>query len=137
VGRAGQLLDRIIAACNERGLFPGLTLDRTTVYIANIVKCRPPENRVPLPNEVEACTPFLKRQIAALQPRIVCCLGKTAAEFLLGAKGSLGSMRGRVYRYEGAKLIVTYHPAACLRNPAFKAPVWEDMQMMAREYLAD
>ncbi len=137
VGRAGQLLDRIIAAMNQAHLLPGLTLDRTTVYIANIVKCRPPENRVPLPVEVEACTPYLKRQIAALQPRIICCLGKTAAEFLLGTKGSLGGMRGRIYRYEGAKLIVTYHPAACLRNPEYKRPVWEDMQLLAREYHAD
>ncbi len=137
VGRAGQLLDKIIAAMNQARLLPGLTLDRTTVYIGNIVKCRPPENRVPLPVEVEACTPYLKRQIAALRPRIICCLGKTAAEFLLGSKGSLAGMRGRVYRYEGAKLIVTYHPAACLRNPEYKRPVWEDMQMLAREYLAD
>jgi DNA polymerase len=137
VGRAGQLLDRIIEAMNRERLLPGTTLDRTTVYIANILKCRPPENRVPLPNEVEACTPFLVRQLAALQPRVIVCLGKTAAEFLVGARGSLGGMRGRVHRYQGAKLIVTYHPAACLRNPGYKRPVWEDMQLLAREYLAD
>jgi DNA polymerase len=77
------------------------------------------------------------RQLEAIRPRIVCCLGKTSAEFLLQAKGTLGSMRGKVYRWKGAKLIVTYHPAACLRNPDYKRPVWEDMQFLAREYLSD
>ena len=137
VGRAGQLLDRIILAMHEAALIPGVPLDRSTVFIGNVVHCRPPENRVPLPHEVEMSSPYLLRQIEAIRPRIVCCLGKTAAEMLLGEKGPLGGMRGKVYRFHGAKLIVTYHPAACLRNPAYKRPVWEDMQMLAREYLAD
>ncbi len=137
VGRAGQLLDRILVAMNEGGLIPGLRLDRTTVFIGNIVHCRPPENRVPLPVEVEQSFPYLQRQLAALKPRIVCCLGKTAAEAMLGTKASLGSMRGRIYRWQGSKLLVTYHPAACLRNPGYKRPVWEDMQLLAREYLTN
>jgi uracil-DNA glycosylase len=137
VGRAGQLLDKIIEAMDQAKLIPGMKLDRTTVFIGNIVHCRPPENRVPLPNEVEQSSPYLLRQLEALKPRIICCLGKTAAEALLGDKGALGSMRGRIYRFHGAKMFVTYHPAACLRNPAFKRPVWEDMQLLAREYLND
>jgi len=137
VGRAGQLLDRILVAMNEAKLIPGLVLDRTTVFIGNIVHCRPPENRVPLPAEVEQSLPYLERQLEALKPRIICCLGKTAAENLLGLKGSLGSMRGKTYRWRGARLLVTYHPAACLRNPGYKRPVWEDMQRLAAEYLRD
>jgi DNA polymerase len=137
VGRAGQLLDKIIQAMDDAKLIPGVPLNRQTVFIGNIVHCRPPENRVPLPHEVEQSSPYLLRQIEALKPRVICCLGKTAAEILLGTKSALGALRGKVYRFSGAKLIVTYHPAACLRNPAYKRPVWEDMQMMAREYLAD
>ena len=137
VGRAGQLLDRILAAMNEANLIPGLKLDRTTVFIGNVVHCRPPENRVPLPAEIEQSLPYLERQLEALQPRIICCLGKTAAETLLGLKGSLGSMREKTYRWKGARLLVTYHPAACLRNPGYKRPVWEDMQRLAVEYLRD
>ena len=137
VGRAGQLLDKIIQAMNDAHLIPGVPLTRETVFIGNIIHCRPPENRVPLPFEIEQSSPYLRRQLEALRPRIICCLGKTAAEFLLGAKGSLGGMRGKVYRYQGAKLIVTYHPAACLRNPDYKRPVWEDMQFLAREYLSN
>jgi DNA polymerase len=137
VGRAGQLLDKIIEAMDSAKLIPGVPLNRKTVFIGNIIHCRPPENRVPLPVEIEQSSPFLLRQLTALKPRVICCLGKTAAEALLGEKGSLGSMRGRVQRFMGAKLIVTYHPAACLRNPAYKRPVWEDMQLLAREYLQD
>ena len=137
VGRAGQLLDRILVAMNEANLIPGLKLDRTTVFIGNVVHCRPPENRVPLPAEIGQSLPYLERQLEALQPRIICCLGKTAAETLLGEKGSLGSMRGKTYRWRGARLLVTYHPAACLRNPGYKRPVWEDMQRLAAEYLRD
>jgi DNA polymerase len=114
-----------------------MKLDRTTVYICNVLKCRPPENRNPLPHEIESCSPYLKRQLDVLQPRIICCLGKFAAELLCGVKGTIGGLRGKVYRYQGAKLIVTYHPAACLRNPDYKRPVWEDMQLLAREYLSD
>ena len=137
VGRAGQLLTRIIQAMDEARLIPGVPLTRETVYICNVLKCRPPENRNPLPNEIESCSPYLRRQLEALQPRIICCLGKFAAELLVGAKGTLGGMRGKIYRYQGAKLIVTYHPAFLLRSPTYKRPVWEDMQMLAREYLND
>ena len=135
VGRAGQLLTRIIQAMDDARLIPGVALSRETVYICNVLKCRPPENRNPLPHEIETCSPYLTRQLEALRPRIICCLGKFAAELLVGAKGTIGGMRGKVYRYRGAKLIVTYHPAACLRDPAYKRPVWEDMQLLAREYL--
>jgi DNA polymerase len=137
VGRAGQLLDKIILAMDNARLIPGMKLDRTTVYICNVLKCRPPENRNPLPHEIEMCSPYLRRQLDAIQPRIICCLGKFAAELLCGVKGTIGGLRGKVYRYQGAKLIVTYHPAACLRNPDYKRPVWEDMQLLAREYLSD
>jgi DNA polymerase len=137
VGRAGQLLTRIIQAMDEAKLIPGVPLTRETVYICNVLKCRPPENRNPLPNEIESCSPYLHRQLEALQPRIICCLGKFAAELLVGAKGTLGGMRGKIYRFHGAKLIVTYHPAFLLRSPTYKRPVWEDMQMLAREYLND
>ena len=135
VGRAGELLTKIIKAMDDARLIPDVPLTRETVYICNVLKCRPPENRNPLPHEVETCSPFLKRQLAALQPRIICCLGKFAAELLVGVKGTIAGLRGRTYRYEGAKLIVTYHPAACLRNPNLKRPVWEDMQLLAREYM--
>ena len=137
VGRAGQLLDRIIKAMDDARLIPGLPLNRETVYICNVLKCRPPENRNPLPHEIELCSPYLRRQLETIQPRVICCLGKFAAELLVGVKGTIGSLRGKVYRYQGAKLIVTYHPAACLRNPDYKRPVWEDMQLLAREYLSD
>ena len=137
VGRAGQLLDKIIQAMNDAALIPGVPLSRATVFIGNIIHCRPPENRVPQPFEVEQSSPYLRRQLEALKPRVICCLGKTAADFLVGARGSLASLRGRVYRYGGAKVIVTYHPAACLRNPEYKRPVWEDMQLLAREYLSE
>jgi len=137
VGRAGELLTRIIKAMDDAKLIPGVTLDRETVYIANVLKCRPPENRNPLPHEIETCSPYLKRQLEILKPRIICCLGKFAAELLVGVKGTIAGLRGKVYRYQGAKLIVTYHPAACLRNPGYKRPVWEDMQMLAKEYLAE
>ena len=137
VGRAGQLLDKIIKAMDDAKLIPGLPLNRETVFICNVLKCRPPENRNPLPHEIEQCSPYLRRQLEALQPRIICCLGKFAAELLVGVKGTIGGLRGKVYRYQGAKLIVTYHPAACLRSPSYKRPVWEDMQLLAREYLSD
>jgi DNA polymerase len=136
VGRAGELLTRMIKAMDDAKLIPGVPLDRETVYIANVLKCRPPENRNPLPHEVETCSPYLARQLEALKPRIICCLGKFAAELLVGAKGTIGGLRGKVYRYRGSKLIVTYHPAACLRNPGYKRPVWEDLQLLAKEYLS-
>lgn len=137
VGRGGQLLDRIIKAMDDAPLIPGVPLNRQTVFIGNVIHCRPPENRVPLPHEVEQSSPYLHRQLDALRPRIVCCLGKTAGEHLLGVKTTLASMRNQVHRFHGARLIVTYHPAAVLRNPEFKRPVWEDMQLLAREYQTD
>lgn len=137
VGRAGELLTKMIQAMEDKRLIPGVPLNRDTVYICNVLKCRPPENRNPLPHEVEACSPHLMRQLEALKPRVICCLGKFAAELLLGIKGTIAGMRGRTYRWRGSKLIVTYHPAACLRNPNLKAPVWEDLQLVAREYLED
>jgi DNA polymerase len=137
VGRAGELLTRMIAAMDERQLIPGVKLDRETVYICNVLKCRPPENRNPLPHEIESCSPYLVRQLDALQPRVICCLGKFAAELLLGVKGTVGGIRGKTYRWQGAKMLVTYHPAYLLRNPNAKREVWDDLQRLAREYLTD
>ena len=94
VGRAGQLLDKIIKAMDDARLIPGLPLDRQHVYICNVLKCRPPENRNPLPHEIESCSPYLRRQLEAMKPRIICCLGKFAAELLVGFKGSFRDMRG-------------------------------------------
>jgi DNA polymerase len=136
VGRAGQLLTRIIQAMDDAKLIPGVPLNRQTVFICNVLKCRPPENRNPLPHEIEKCSPYLYRQLEVLQPKIICCLGKFAAELLVGVKGTIRDMRGKTYRYKGSRLIVTYHPAACLRTEAYKKPVWEDMHFLAREYLA-
>lgn len=142
VGRAGELLTSMIAAMHTKNLIPGVPLDRENVYIVNVLKCRPPENRNPLPHEIQQCSPYLIRQLEALQPRVICCLGKFAAELLLDPKANgltktttLASMRGKTYRWRGAKLIVTYHPAYCLRSPSAKRPVWEDLQRLAQEYL--
>jgi DNA polymerase len=125
VGRAGELLDKLLAA---------IDLPRTEVYIANIVKSRPPENRRPLPDEVSACIPFLYRQIAIIRPRVILALGGTAGESLLGVKASLTSLRGKVHRFDGIPLVVTYHPAALLRNPNWKKPTWDDVRI-ARQLL--
>lgn len=120
VGRAGKLLNAMLQA---------LQLDRSQVYIANILKCRPPENRDPQPEEVEQCTPFLNRQIALLQPRLLLAVGRVAAHFLLKNKRPLSELRGKTYSY-GEKqipLLVTYHPAYLLRNPRDKANAYEDL----------
>jgi len=119
VGRAGQLLNKILEAINFK---------REDVYIANILKSRPPGNRKPNPEEVEACLPYLRKQIELIKPKIILCLGLTAAENLLGTTEGLGKLRGRVLTYEGTPVMVTYHPAALLRNPAWKRPTWEDVQ---------
>ena len=119
VGRAGQLLNKILEA---------IRFKREDVYICNILKCRPPGNRKPLPEEVESCIPYLRRQIALIKPKLILCLGLTAAENLLQTRESLGALRGRVMQYEGIPLMVTYHPAALLRNPNWKRPAWEDVQ---------
>jgi uracil-DNA glycosylase len=127
VGQAGRLLDSMLAAIGcGRG---------TDSYIANVVKCRPPGNRTPTPEEAGACAPFLDRQIELLAPRLIVALGKTAAIRLLGTEASLASLRGRVHRYRGIPLVVTYHPAYLLRSLPEKAKAWEDL-LLARRTLA-
>jgi DNA polymerase len=121
VGKAGQLLNNMIAA---------MGLARAEVYIANIVKCRPPANRVPEPVEANTCSQFLLRQIDVVQPEVIVALGSTAAIYLLGVKQSLSSLRGRWHTCRGAKLAVTYHPAFLLRDPRQKAEAWKDLQMV-------
>ena len=124
VGRAGQLLDRIIGAMGLR---------REDVYIANVLKCRPPGNRTPEADEIGTCSPFLFRQIAALSPELIVALGAPAAHTLLGTHAPIGKLRGRFLRFRGIDLMPTYHPAFLLRSPAKKREVWEDMQqVMAR-----
>jgi uracil-DNA glycosylase len=125
VGRAGQLLTKIIEAI-------GLTRD--DVYIANVIKCRPPENRNPEQDEVETCEPFLFQQIDLIQPTVIVALGTFAARALLRTLDPISRMRGRVYDYRGAKLVPTFHPAYLLRNPSSKREVWEDMKRV-RELL--
>jgi DNA polymerase len=127
VGRAGELLTRIVEAI-------GMT--REQVYIANIVKCRPPGNRDPQPDEVAACRSYLERQIALVRPRLLVALGRIAAQTLLGNDLPIGRMRGQWFEVLGVPLMVTYHPAALLRNPALKRPTWEDMQQV-RDRLQD
>ncbi|MEL5848005.1 MAG: uracil-DNA glycosylase [Candidatus Igneacidithiobacillus chanchocoensis] len=126
VGRGGQLLDAMLAAM-------GLSRQRE-VYIANVLKCRPPQNRDPLGPEVRACLPFLQRQIALLQPRIIVALGRFAGQGLLQSSESLANLRGRVQRYQGIPVIVTYHPAYLLRNPVEKRKVWEDLKLALQTY---
>jgi len=125
VGQAGKLLDDIIAAIGLR---------REDVYITNVVKCRPPQNRTPLPDEIAACMPFLRRQLALLKPKVIVALGATAAAALLDTRKSLGDLRGKVHSYGGFPLVVTYHPAALLRNPNWKKPAWDDVRI-ARQLL--
>jgi DNA polymerase len=123
VGQAGQLLTKIIEAIN---------LSRDDVFIANVLKHRPPGNRNPLPEEVTACSPYLVRQIELVRPKVILALGTFAAQTLLETKLTIGKLRGQVHRYYGVPLIVTYHPAALLRNPAWKRPTWEDVQLARR-----
>lgn len=125
VGRAGELLDKMLAA---------IDIERSTAFIANVVKCRPPRNRAPLPDERAACLPYLYRQIALVRPRVILALGATAAEALLGVKRPLGDLRLKVHRFDGIPLVVTYHPAALLRNPNWKRPAWDDVRI-ARQLL--
>ncbi len=127
VGRAGELLTRIIRA---------IDLDRERVYIANIVKCRPPGNRDPQPDEVAACRGYLEQQIDLVRPRVIVLLGRVAAQTLLGNDWPLARMRGHWHRVRGVDTRVTYHPAALLRNAALKRPTWEDMQVV-RDRLAE
>ncbi len=125
VGRAGKLLNDILKAIN---------LERTEVYIANIVKCRPPGNRTPSAEEMAACFPYLDKQIELIKPKMILALGLTAANGLLKKKDSLTKMRGNVYEYKGIKTMVTYHPAALLRNPQWKRGCWEDVQKFRKMY---
>jgi uracil-DNA glycosylase family 4 len=119
VGQAGRLLDSMLAA---------LGMNRTqAVYIANVLKCRPPGNRTPTPSEVESCLPYLDRQIALIQPKLIVALGKSAATSLMHAEASIASLRGRIHRYKGIPMIVTYHPAYLLRTLPDKAKAWEDL----------
>ena len=126
VGRAGDLLTRIIQA---------IDLTRDDVYIANIVKCRPPRNRDPLAEEAEACSGFLKQQIELVKPRVIVALGRVAAQRLLGSDQALGRMRGQWYEVHGVPTRVTYHPAALLRDASYKRPTWQDMKLV-KERLA-
>lgn len=124
VGRAGQLLNNMIGA---------MGLKREQVYIANVVKCRPPQNRTPEPDEANTCSPFLFRQIDVVRPEVIVALGATAATYLLGQRQPLAGLRGRVHSFRGRKLIVTYHPAFLLRDPRQKKEAWADLQIAMRE----
>jgi uracil-DNA glycosylase len=124
VGRAGQLLNKIIEAC---------TLRREDVYILNILKCRPPGNRNPLPAEAANCREYLDAQLALIQPEFLCCLGAVAAQNLLQTDRPIGRLRGQFFDFQGIKVMCTYHPAYLLRNPAAKRQTWEDMQMLMAE----
>lgn len=125
VGAAGQLLNKILKAIN---------FNRDDVYIANILKHRPPDNRNPTAEERERSLPFLERQIDLISPKVILCVGKVSGTTLLGIDDALKRMRGQFYDYRGAKLTVTYHPAALLRNPKWKRPVWEDVQAVRKKY---
>ena len=121
VGRAGQLLNKIIEAC---------TLKREDVYILNVLKCRPPDNRTPAPEEVTNCRGYLNRQLDIIRPEFICCLGAVAARTLLETESSMAKLRGRFYLYQGIEVLCTYHPAYLLRNPPAKKDVWEDMKLL-------
>jgi len=124
-GAAGQLLTRIIEA---------MGLSRDQVFIGNVLKCRPPNNRDPQPDEIARCEPYLQRQIEIVRPRVICALGRIAAQALLKTTESMGSLRGRLHSYEDIPVIVTYHPAALLRHSRWKRPTWEDVKWVRREY---
>ena len=125
VGRAGQLLTKIIQA---------MKLERKDVYICNVVKCRPPKNRNPEPDEVASCEPFLMKQIESINPEIIVSLGSVATGLMLKLKNfKMGQLRGTFHQYGNSKLMITYHPAALLRNPSLKKPVWEDMKLVMKE----
>jgi DNA polymerase len=125
VGRAGQLLNKILEAVN---------LKREEVYICNILKCRPPNNRDPETGEMEICSPYLFKQIELINPKFIISLGRIAGQWLLQTNESLTSLRGKIHDYNGYRLIITYHPAALLRNPNWKRPAWEDMKMFKKAY---
>ena len=124
VGRAGQLLTKIIESIN---------LKRDDVYICNVLKCRPPENRNPEPDEVGACNPFLRKQLTAIRPKIVCCLGTFAAQTVLQTAAPISKLRGKFFDMDGIRIIATFHPAYLLRSPEKKREVWEDMKQIRAE----
>jgi DNA polymerase len=122
VGAAGQYLETWL---------PPIGLSRSQCYIANVVKCRPPQNREPHPDEIAACLPYLERQIKAVRPSVICCLGRIAAQTLLATGSSLASLRGRVHEWKGTPVVVTYHPSAVLRDKAsLRKPVWDDLKLL-------
>lgn len=123
VGRAGRLLDKMIQA---------IQLKRENVYICNVVKCRPPNNRTPSIDEIERCSPFLFQQLEAIRPRVICALGLSAAQTLLGSAPAMGRLRGKTFHWRGIPLICTYHPAYLLRSPAQKAAAWQDLLEVQR-----
>ncbi|MFQ5602008.1 MAG: uracil-DNA glycosylase family protein [bacterium] len=125
VGAAGELLNRILKA---------IGFQREEVYIANIIKCRPPGNRDPEPEEISQCMPYLKQQIAMIQPRVILALGRVAAQNLLNSAESLGSLRGKLHYFEKIPVMVTYHPAALLRNPSWKRSTWDDVKELRKFY---
>jgi len=125
VGRAGQLLNKILVAVQLR---------REEVYICNILKCRPPNNRDPLPDEVDSCEPFLKKQLEIIKPKLILCLGRIAGQTLLKTNATLSELRNNIYVYQGIRVLITFHPAALLRNPNWKRPAWEDVQKMKKMY---
>ena len=125
VGRSGQLLDKILFA---------IGFERKDVYIGNIIKCRPPENRNPLTDEIECCKPWLMQQLDIIDPKVVLLLGRVAANTILENTQSMGSMRGRIIKWNRFDCVVTYHPAALLRNPNWKRLCWEDVQMLRAHY---
>ena len=127
VGRAGHLLTKIINS---------IDLTREEVYIANIIKCRPPNNRNPEPDEIKACEPFLIKQLDAIKPKIICALGTFAAQTLLETDERISRLRGKFIPYRNSRLIATFHPAFLLRNPQRKRDVWEDMKMIRKEYVS-
>jgi len=126
VGRSGKLLDKILDS---------IDLNREKVFILNVLKCRPPKNRNPKPSEIEKCEPFLKKQLEIIKPKLIIALGRISAITLLRKKDSLKDMRNKIHKYEGIDLIVTYHPAALLRNPNYKKPTWDDFSFIRDEYL--
>lgn len=123
VGQAGQLLNKILAA---------IDLNREDVFICNVLKHRPPGNRNPRPEEVEACSPYLIRQLELIKPKVIVAFGTFAAQTLLNTKTPIGQLRGLMHKYHGIPLVVTYHPAALLRNPSWKRPTWEDVKFARR-----
>ncbi len=132
VGAAGQLLDQMLAALSLTRAAEGPQPPAQRVFIANTLKCRPPRNRNPQPDELLACEPFLQRQIALVQPRIILAMGRFAIQSLLQSNEPVGKLRGRVHRYQGVPLVVTYHPAYLLRSPAEKARAWDDLCLAAQ-----